>query len=76
MKYVISVLTLQPTVLYVPKDILIHQSVQFHHQMLKPLKLPISQSDLLKSFNVLVNVELVKKKLITVLLVKVTELTL
>jgi hypothetical protein len=33
-----------------------HQNVIFHHQRLKPLKLKISQSDLLKSFFVTVTV--------------------
>lgn len=40
----------QPIVLFVLKEESTHQNVIFHHQKLKPLKLKISQSDLLKSF--------------------------
>jgi hypothetical protein len=71
-----SVLLLLPIVLYVFKEESIHQNVLFHHQKLVPLKFHQTQSDLLKSLIVTVNVQLVKKNLINVLLVNLTELTI
>jgi len=63
---VISVSTDLITVPFVLMVELIHQNVISHHQLLKLLKLKISQSVLLKSLCVTINVPLVKELLITV----------